>query len=353
MPSSTSSSDRPIPSQRWTRILAMMVVLTLMAVGGWEVKVRSWGYRPSYNDTPQFWGMSLDALRRLSDQRPIAIVGSSRIRFGLDHEVVGEAYGDRPIVNLSMNGSVPRPVLHLLAQDESFNGTVLLGYTPGLFYAPGGPNLESTMEWIDKEPLRTPAEKVAARLALVPETVFAFLQRDDLRLAGLLRRSVSLPERKGYQAPPRLPPYFGNVGLGRDQKMWAKMETDRAFQEEVQGIWRVLFSFGKPLPPPLIAQIRGEVLADIQAIQSRGGEVILIRFPSVNWLREFEDQTNPRDLYWDPLVLESGCIAVHFEDYEELRGFTCPEWSHLTRADSVTFSRNLMRILGELRAGPS
>ncbi|MCB2157004.1 hypothetical protein KQI84_19165 [bacterium] len=351
MPSSTSSSDRPIPDQRWIRVFVVTMILSLIAIAAWEGIVRSWGYGPSYNDTPQLWGMSVDRLRAAENKEPIVIVGSSRIRFDLDHETVREEFGDGPIINLAMNGSVPRPVLHMLAEDESFKGTVFLGYVPSLFHAPGGMNLEMTMDWILKEPKRTPAAKASAYLALVPESVFAFLQKEDLALAGLLRRTIPMPGREGYQAPPRLPPYFARVKIERDEKMWQKMETDPAFQKEVQGIWQVLFSFARPLPPPLLDQIRGEVLADIRAIQSRGGEVILVRCPSSGWIREFERETNPRETYWDPLVEQGGCVGVHFEDYESLAGYECPEWSHLTRADALSFSQNLMSILREKRGG--
>ncbi len=350
MPLSTSSSDRMVPEQPWGRVAACMAVLVILALGGWEAAVRGMGYGPSYNDTALLWGMSRDDLKsHKNDTNVVAIVGASRIRFDLDHEAVSETFGGVPVVNLSMNGSVARPVLHDLATDETFCGTVICGYVPNLFWAPGGPNLEETEKWLREYAHRTPSSRAGQWIALAPESVFAFLQKEDLSLGPLAHRLVQLPNREGVMMPPELPPYFARVDRTRREHMWEKMETDPDFQQRVQNIWKGLFSMARPLPPPLLEKLRGEVVADVEAIRARGGDVILVRFPSTGWVREFENETAPRDTHWDPLIAASGCMGIHFEDYPELRDYQCPEWSHLTRADAETFSRDLMRIIGEKR----
>ena len=353
MRSFTSSFDRIkkirlVPDQRWGRVGLLVAALTFAMLLGWEFTVRAMGYGTSINDTPGLWAMSRDELKRHPDS--IVIIGSSRIRFGLDHGAVSEAFGGARVVNLSMNGSVARPQLANLANDESFTGLVICDHTPGLFWAPGGPNLAETMEWIDAYGKRTPSERIGQALALGPESVFAFLNKDDLSLSPLLRRWIQIPNREGAQLPPRMPPYLAKVEIDRREIMWEKLETDADFQREVQEIWRVLFSFGGPLPPDLLAKLRGEVVADVQKIRARGGDVIFVRFPSTGWLREFENEVNPREVYWDPLLAETGSLGIHFEDYPELSGYDCPEWSHLTAADALQFSKDLMRIVQEKRA---
>jgi hypothetical protein len=354
MRSFTSSFDRIrkvrlVPDRPWPRIGLMVVAMTLALTLGWEATVRGvMGYGTSINDTPGLWAMSRDTLARHPDS--VAIIGASRIRFGLDHDVVSEALGGARVVNLSMNGSVARPQLANLAADEAFTGLVICGYTPGLFWAPGGPNLQQAIDWIEAAPRRTPSARLGQALALGPESVLAFLNKEDLALGPLLRRWIRIPNREGARLPPRLPPYFARNLVNRREIMWEKMETDPAFQLEVQGIWRVLFSFGGPLPPDLLAKLRADVVADVKRIRARGGEVIFVRFPSSGWLREFENETAPREAYWEPLLAESGCLGIHFEDYPELNQYECPEWSHLTGADALQFSKDLMRIVAARRA---
>ncbi|MEO7166863.1 MAG: hypothetical protein ABI016_07475 [Chthoniobacterales bacterium] len=36
---------------------------------------------------------------------------------------------------------------------------------------------------------------------------------------------------------------------------------------------------------------------------------------------------------------------IRFEDFPELAGFTCPEWSHPAAGDSVEFSKRLVPYL--------
>lgn len=354
MPSYTSSSDSNIlpgikvPHQPWGRVAVMMVAIVVVAIAAWEVRVRSLGYAPSFDDTPGLWSMSRD--RQQSLENPVVIVGDSRIRFDLDHQQVSEAFGGRPVVSLAMNGSVARPVLSLLAKDEGFRGTVLVSYTPNLFWAPGGPNLDTTNEWIAKHDKRTVAAKWGQWLSLGPDAAFAFIEKEDLALGKMLRHGITLPNRGGVRLPPEMPPYMCGVHLDRREVMWKKLEEDVALQQRIQGIWRVLFSFSRPLPPDLLAKLRGEVIADVRAIEARGGEVIFVAFPATGWLREFEEQTAPNETHWKPLIAESGCIGIHFEEHEELRGFNCPEWSHLSAADAVKFTEGLMKVLEQERS---
>jgi len=359
MPSSTSSSrishtgvrvDRPLPDQPWGRIGALMAVVVLLGLGAWEARVRAMGYGISHNDTPGLWALWRDKLDEPGN-KAVVIAGASRIRFGLSHEAVSQAFDGATVVNLSMNGSVVRPVLHDLATDDDFNGIVLCGYTPGLFWAPGGPNMDETMKWLDARPRRTPSDKLGTRLALLPESVLAFLKKDDLAFPKLVRGLLrGVPNRAGVRLPPELPPYLATIRADRREVMWKKLETDLAFQERIKGIWKVLFSFARPLPPDLLAKLRAEVAADVKAIRARGGDVIFICFPSTGWLRDFERETMPRETYWEPLLAETASIGIHFEDYPELSHYECPEWSHLTGADAETFSRDAVRILAEKRA---
>ena len=35
----------------------------------------------------------------------------------------------------------------------------------------------------------------------------------------------------------------------------------------------------------------------------------------------------------------------HFEDYEKLKNFDCPEWSHLSASDAAIFTTELAKIM--------
>ncbi len=334
---------RVVPVHPWPRVLSVAVLAALLVLVGWEINVRASGYVPSIKDTPGLWAIWRDRLKA-HDRDVIVIVGASRIRFGLEHDSISEAFGGLPVVNLSMNGSVARPVLHNLAQDPGFRGIVVCDYVPNLFWMPGGPLLDSTNEWIEAWPKRTPSARSGQWLAIGLESLIAFLN-EDLTLSQLLSTHLPLADREGLAVPPAYPPFIATNQLDRRHHMWSKLENDVEFQQRVQEIWRGLFSMAQRLPPDLLAKMRAEVVADVQAIRSRGGDVIFVRYPSTGWLRDQERETAPREEYWEPLLAEANAIGIHFEDHPELAGYDCPEWSHLTAADAASFSQSLARII--------
>jgi hypothetical protein len=102
--------------------------------------------------------------------------------------------------------------------------------------------------------------------------------------------------------------------------------------------------------PPAIA---GETLTEflnqfkvaISQIRSRGGQVVFVRPPSSGGFWEMEQKNYPRELYWDALLRYTDTPGVHFSDYQETARFVCPEWSHLSPEDAVTYTEQLIKIL--------
>ena len=70
-------------------------------------------------------------------------------------------------------------------------------------------------------------------------------------------------------------------------------------------------------------------------------------FPLAADSKRWKIETTPRSQTWDPLLQGTGAPGIYFEDFPELAGFNCPEWSHLSAGDSVEFSK---RLVPHLRA---
>jgi hypothetical protein len=69
--------------------------------------------------------------------------------------------------------------------------------------------------------------------------------------------------------------------------------------------------------------------------------------PSTGAFRDIERQAFPREKYWDRLIRETGAPGIHFEDYPQLAGYPCIEWSHLAPAEARKFTRDLMPLLAQ------
>ena len=347
MPSSTSSSemDHPIPEVPLGRALALALVLSAVVLVAWERHWRAEGYPAALDDTPDLFATAFERVGEEPGQT--VVIGASRARFDLDLDVLEEETGWPRAIQLAMNGACARPVLARLAADERFAGRLVVSVTPSVFFAGFGPMLARTEEWLLHLDRWTPAERISSRLWMPLDERLVFLNQDDLTLQALVHR-LHLPERPGGRYRPRLPPMLATVDRERREWMLPKLEQDAAFQAEVQQIW-----LGLILPPFApdeagLDRMMEAIARDVKAIRSRGGRVVFIAPPSTDRFRESEAVHYPRDRYWDRMLAASGALGIHFEDHPELSGFTCPEWSHLTREDARTYTRRLAPLLVEV-----
>ena len=260
--------------------------------------------------------------------------------------------GKRP-VQLAIAGSCPFPVLEELANDQSFHGTIVCSVVPGLFFAAGGPLLETSEKALKRYKEQTLAQRASHHLGMWLEKHVAFTKQEDLTLDQLLKR-LPIPNRPYAQVPPRFPPYFQTVDRERRTRMiesCANPEGELA--RRIQQIWLPLFT---PPPPPtyvpkelFMANMGKAVEARFQntakaveKLRARGGRIVFVHFPHSGQLKELEDRLNPRTRDWERLLKETGAPGIYYEDFPELSGFDCPEWSHLSAGDSVEFSKRLV-----------
>ncbi len=350
MPLSTSNSNPPdselqqrsIPQQHWLRLGLISAALGLLSIIVWESYIRSLAYVPSYNDTDLLWAAERD--RAVGNS--CVIIGSSRARFDINLDVWEQHNGTRPI-QLARNGSCPIPIFMDLAYDPSFNGTMIVSVTPSLFFMPPGmAPVTQTEAAIKRRAQRGPSDYTDHQLAMFLEQYLACLQDDDLSLAAY-RKRIPIDNRAGSGIAPRLPPMLCTIDADRGEHMLERLESDSLFQDQVKQIWRPLMR-----PPPFI-QIPPAVPAPFlealshacDALRQRGGKIIFIRPPSAGEYRSSENELWPRQTWFDQVVQACAADAIHFEDHDRLQHFTCPEWSHLTRADARLFTQALLEII--------
>ena len=200
---------------------------------------------------------------------------------------------------------------------------------------------------------QTPSQRAGEYLGILLEEHVVFLKPDDLSLEGLLNQ-LPIPNRPGAQVPPHFPPYFQTEDRERRARMWEKCaEPGSELAKRIQQIWIPLFT---PPPPPsyipkdvFFAEMKkaiehrfADVTAAVEKIRARGGQIVFVRFPHTDGLKELEDKITPRAQTWDPLVRMTHAPGIYYSDFPELSGFNCPEWSHLSAGDSVEFTKRLV-----------
>jgi hypothetical protein len=361
MPSSTSSFktyqlERIIPRHNWAILALATLFLASLLIFSWELYCRNLGYAPTLNDTKDLWA----SRRVLIDKEPkrTVLIGASRMLFDFDMDVYEKEMGERPL-QLATVGTNPGPYLEDLANHPNFSGTVIIGVVPGLFFAPGGPPMKSPLDHLKYFKDWSPSQKVGHYLGMFLERRFAFINQEDLTLNQLLL-SLKVPNREKAKFHPELPPYFYTVDEERQGGMTDIAAQDLKLQKRIQQIWLPLFTpppdKKKMSPSEKKAQIKKmadmvlkKTKKNVKKIVARGGKVIFIRLPSTGKLRELENKYTPRADYWDQILETTQSPGVHFEDFDQLKGFSCPEWSHLNKKDSTEFTKRLMLIFKTIR----
>ena len=346
--------ERPIPQIPWRGITVIVVVVVIAAACAWEFYCRSIGYGPTLNDNEDLWTINRQRIKPES----VVIIGDSRGWYDLDLDELQKGLGKRP-VQLAMGGGCAYPVLADLAADKTFHGTIICSFVPWLFFAPPGtPPMERGEKAVRRSHTQTPAQCASQYFAMPLEEHVAFLKQEELTLDDLLKR-LPIPNRPGARVPPRLPPYFGTLDRERRARMTEECARPGSeLQKRIQQIWLPLFT---PPPPPsyiptdvFMAKMKDAIekrardtIAAVEKLRGRGGKVVFVRLPVSGGLKTLEDKTTPRNQTWDPLLQGTGAPGIYFEDFPELAGFNCPEWSHLSAGDSVEFSK---RLVPHLRA---
>src|SRR5438067_3301116 len=341
--------ERPIPPEPWRGITVVVVLVVVAATTGWELYCRSIGYGPTLNDNEDL------RTRRRRDvaHESLVIIGDSRGWYDVDLDEFEKGLGKRPI-QLAMGGGCGYPVLADLAKDESFHGTVVCSVVPRLFFAPPGtPPMERGEKAVKRFHSQTPAQRASQYLAFPLEERVAFLKQEELTLDDLLKR-LPIPNRPYARVPPRLPPYFGTIDRERRARMIEECARPGSeLARTIQRIWIPLFTppppptyipkeeFGKKMGAAIEARFH-DVAAAVQKLRARGGKVVFVRFPHSGELKKLEDRETPRAGIWDRVIKDTGAPGIYYEDYPELNGFNCPEWSHLSAGDSVEFSKRLV-----------
>ena len=329
------------------RSLLIALLLGMAAITSWELYWRSRGFQPGLEDTKELWAVQRSKVEN-AGASDVVLLGDSRMLFDIQLDPWENETGVRPI-QLASAGTTPLPAFTDLVENTEYVGTVVISVHPFLFFFS---TVESTFFWnriksrIDHYQDRTYAQRANHLLDLPLQRTFTFLRADDEDWTDDLDLKTLLSNIEvGPRALSGYPPFyrFQDITIDRNVKMFDRVVTDSAFANSIIRAWT--FQGPEPLPPADKEGTMAYFLSDLEKFKARGGKVILVRFPSSGGLLQFEKELFSRDQYWDDLVKAAQVPAYHYEDYEQLNQFNCPEWSHLSAEDAATFTTELARIL--------
>lgn len=346
MDPSSDDTERTIPASATRSVLWVMLGLVVLATAGWETWARSRGLDPGfYHDDNALWARQRHAADAID--HPTVIVGSSRAFFDIDLNTWAQLTGTRPIM-LAIEGTDPMPFLHHLAEDPQFNGTVIVGVTPPIFFT-GYQERQGTLAYYRDE---TPSERASKWLDLFLEPLTAFhgAGQRDLALFKLLKLQ-KLPNRPGIPPPDMIIHDIADSDIDRNTRLWHRVWEDPAIHDATTARWQNMIE-SAPKPPPdappfdVPAFLEG-IRPAVEAIRARGGDVVFIRCPSAGFFAEVEAAAFPKAVFWDQISAGLRAGTVHYMDNPGLQGFRVAEWSHLHADDRVPFTTNLVPLVAQ------
>lgn len=328
--------ERPVPALPWLRILLGVVSATFVLMLAWELEMRHLGLRAGdLDDGRAEWAVE----RRKVDASPresVVIIGDSRILLDTDLATWQRLTGRRP-VQLALLGANARPILHNLADDEHFAGLLVIGTAEFSYFSDD--TVPGVLRYMKNE---SPSQRTGLQLHQILSRYFAFLD-SNYTLFKILERH-KWPERKGVVSPYEDVWKLSESYEDRQTYLWNRLERDDYLRRQAQTIWTEFFS-GPPVKADKVERIIASTKVDIDRIRARGGEVVWIRPPSSGQLLNIEKVRYPRGKVWDRLMNDTRSFGVYFEDDPAMRGLSCPDWSHLSRASATAFTDEYVRVL--------
>lgn len=332
--------------------LIIALILSLAGLTSWEMFWRSKSdyYKACLEDDRYLWAAHRAKVESATNQ-DIVIIGSSRTAFNINTQVWEDVQGIKPI-NLSTDGKPPGPFLEDIVYNTSFNGTLIIGITPLMWFgSKKSGRWKKANKWVKHYHNQTYAQKLGYILSkplqrnLVMLTSSELEFYNDLDLKSLINR-ISIPGRIEDNL---MLHNFSYHDEDRNLIMFPTMITNPEFAKKITDVWSGFLPY---LPdyekikegiPEIIENYR-IVINDFKA---RGGKVIFVRHKAEDNWNIPSQRMLPREKVWDKFIETVDCPSYHFEDYDFMSKYTLPDWSHMYVDDAKTYTRDLVNKLSE------
>ena len=318
---------------QWWPAWALALTLLLLAVGGWEVLIRSAALGPEFADNRALWVSTRHKLNSYG-ANAIAVLGASRVQRAIHPDTLAQELGGQ-VAHLAVEGTSAIPLLEDLAVDPRFRGTVLFSVAPAFSFNRRLSKLDAGDQagWIAHYRSQSRSRRMEHNLRLGIQGLFAFRSPDaavtrvlpDLLLRGKLSdtdfkttfadRSVSIDYSKFKRTanPQRIVDMY--------------LENTAAYEAD---------EFG---------DLINYVSAVVTILNAKNCRVIFLRLPSGDIVRDLEKEMFPHERFWGYMQDNIDAEFIHFEDYPALGGYLSVDGSHIASENSAAFTKELANVI--------
>ena len=320
-------------NSRWLLTWLLAAAITVTGWLAFETYWRGQGYRPTVMDSMDLWSLHRARAVKAAPPQRIALLGASRIQYGLSPSVFRDEARNTDPIMLAVNGHYPLAALRDLAMDEKFKGIAIVGIDSRGMDKRVWEMQEKHVQQYHHD--WSPSREVHRRLLTYVQQR-AIVGRPDFAALTLIKR---LFDHHG-------PPYKEYVTFERDRAggtHYRKSDIAAIRNARVADLRKYYPLYTPPTTEAWLSEMR-EVVRWVEKINARGGKVVIYREPVSGEHIELDEANFPRTLYWDKLVAIMPALMIDFRDYPELNIDT-PDTSHVDIKDIDRHTRGLVRVL--------
>ncbi len=335
---------RQTPEKPLGKIIIYAMGTLLLTLVVLEVHARKNGILPTRDMNMSFWQNHRFKLDSLPKDTTV-IFGASRLTFGLDHDTWEQMTGTRPY-NLGLHGASSLPMLHDYATNTDMNGLVICAISGGFTFAneqiPFSDRIAKAIRDINKNrySFALRSEDFTGRAL---QARFAVLNPYLYSPTEFLREHLRFPARTNERAWFHIP--FTVHHTEENQDIYINDLTDPYYLDQWDTMHQTVLTYMERFEPRDLNEALEQVIADVNTIEGRGGEVIFVRCPVTRFFRQWEAKHFPREEYWDPIISRTGCRGFHYLDNEVTKSLRPPDGSHLMPDEAKIFTRELARFV--------
>lgn len=303
------------------------MVLILVGIGlfSYERFLERNRHRPSIAPNADLW--SWYRYRTRGEDPTIVLLGASRMQLNINTALLRRSLPDHRVLELTITGLYPMATLQALAEDQDFAGTVVVSLNAQALESRYHDMQAPRNEHFSRQPTRYAAfdAYLSAQLRSRLRARHPMLRLDEL---------VKFYDLYGRFRDPFYVVVHADLSRSADFSLAdADSLTRTYFEDKLRN-----YTDHSPTPVDQWLENIGVLNEYVEAIQERGGQVILVRLPTDKAHWQLDQQYYPREEYWDKLAERSLAPAVHFQDVEGLDRFDLPDASHLDQRNSPLFT---------------
>jgi len=326
MPLSISSSNKD--QKKWLMTWFLVLIICATSLFAYELFLNKKGFVASIESNNDLWSW----YRAKVDNNPnsLVFVGASRSQLDINIPYLKQRFKHHDVIQLSVNGHYPMATIKALADDVDFNGTLIVSLNAQAlepFYF----DMQSPQnDYFEHK--SSIYKSFDAYITAYIKSQFRFFHP----LLGLKQIVEFYDKNTSFQSA-----FYTTANLDQSVSAnYALTNTENLYNHFVNEKEKNYQE--KPPTKPDQWMNNVDLLSQyIKAIESRGGNVVLIRFPTFKGHWELDEKYYPRSQYWNKISEQQDLKTLHFNDIKGMDQFESPDSSHLDQKDSEKFTQIL------------